>query len=196
MIRVAILDRQPTARAGLTAVLRAQPDLEQVGAAATADELVVLLERTHTDVVVLDHRPGGDGLELCLELRRRPGAPRVLVFSADPGPHAVVQATLVRAAAIVTKTAPVDELMSVIRAVASGERVLPAVTLPRQRRAAELLAPRDRAILAMRVAATTVADIGDVVGLHATHVRARIAAIIAVLDGVPAYDSHPVPAAA
>jgi DNA-binding NarL/FixJ family response regulator len=185
MIRVATLDRQPTAREGLAAVLRTQRDMAHIGAAATADELVALLERTQADVVVLDHRPGGDGLELCLQLRRRPDAPRVLVYATDMGPHAVVQGTLAGAAAIVDKAAPIGELLGAVRALASGERVLPAVTLPRQRRAAVLLCPRDRAIFAMRLARTPIAGIADVVGLHAAHVRARIAAIVAALDGVP-----------
>jgi DNA-binding NarL/FixJ family response regulator len=179
MIRVATLDRQPTARAGLAAVLSDQPDLLHVGAAADRCGLLALVARSCPDVVVLDHRPGGDGLELCLQV-----TPRTLVFATDPGPHAVVQATLVGAEAVVDKASPVDELLATIRALGAGERVLGAVTLPRQRRAAALLAPRDRAIFAMRLAGTPTSEIAGVVGMHAAHVRARIAAIVAVLDGV------------
>jgi DNA-binding NarL/FixJ family response regulator len=196
MIRVATLDRQPMARAGVAAVLRAEPDLAHVGAAADPQALVEMLEHTRVDVVVLDHVHGGDGLELCLRIARCPGAPRVLVFAAGAGPHAVVQATLAGAGAIVDKAAPVDELLETIRVLAAGEHVLPAVTLRRQRCAAALLAPRDRAIFAMRLAGTTVADIGAVVGLHVAHVRARIAAIVAVLDGVPTSEPGALSAAA
>jgi DNA-binding NarL/FixJ family response regulator len=124
MIRIATLDRQPSARAGLAAVLSDQPDLLHVGAAADRCGLLALV------------------------------APRTLVFATDPGLHAVVQATLVGAEAVVDKASPVDELLATIRALGAGERVLGAVTLPRQRRAAAVLAPRDRAIFAMRLAGT------------------------------------------
>jgi DNA-binding NarL/FixJ family response regulator len=196
VIRVATLDRQPMARAGLAAVLRAEPDLAHVGAAADRQGLLAVLTQTQPGVVVLDHTPGGDGLELCLGIAGSPGAPRVLVFAAGMGPHSVVQATLAGAGAIVDKAGPVDDLLAAIRVLAAGERVLPAVTLRRQRCAASLLVPQDRAIFAMRLAGTPVADIGSVVGLHAAHVRARIAAIVAALDGAPTSERGALSAAA
>jgi DNA-binding NarL/FixJ family response regulator len=177
VIRVATLDRHPTARAGLAAVLEGEPDLLHVGAAADPGGLLALVNRTAPDVVVLD------GLELCLQV-----APRALVFATDPGPHALVQATLVGAQAIVDKAAPVGELLAAIRGLGAGERLLPPVTLPRQRRAAVLLAPRDRAIFAMRLAGTPTGEIAGVVGLRPDQVRTRIAGIVAVLDGVAGPD--------
>jgi DNA-binding NarL/FixJ family response regulator len=189
MIRVATFDRHPTVRAGVDAILRGQADLVHVGAAADRYELWPLLQRTHPDVVVLDHRPGNDGLELCLRITCRLAGPRVLAFGADIGPEAIVPATLAGAGAIIDKGAPVRELLETIRAVAAGNHVLRAIPPHLQSEAAARLGSRDRAIFAMRLAGTPTADIASVVGLGTTDVRARLAAIVATLSGRP----EPVP---
>jgi DNA-binding NarL/FixJ family response regulator len=188
-IRVATFDHHPTVLAGMEAILRLEPDLVHVGAAADRYELWPLLHRTQPDVVVLDHRPGSGGLELCLRITGRRPAPRVLLFGADMGPEAGVAATLAGAAAIVDKGAPVRELLESIRAVASGDDVLPAIPPRVQSRAAARLGTRDRAIFAMRLAGTSTAGIAGVLGLGAPELRARLAAIVARLGVRP----EPVP---
>jgi DNA-binding NarL/FixJ family response regulator len=125
------------------------------------------------------------GLELCLRITGRPGAPRVLLFGADLGPEAIVAATLAGAEAIVDKGAPVRELLETIRAVAAGDDALPAIPPRLQTRAAARLAPEQRAIFAMRLAGTSTADIATVAGLATSDVRARLAAIVAALCDRP-----------
>jgi DNA-binding NarL/FixJ family response regulator len=181
MIRVAMLDRHPTVRAGLDAFLRAEPDIDYVGGAADRYELWPLLRRTHPNVVVLEHGPGTDGLDLCLRVTAAPHAPRVVIFASELGADAVVPATLAGARAIVDKRAPRRELLEAIRAVAAGERVLPAIHPRFQARAAARLGSRDRAIFAMRLAGTTTADIAAVAGLDASDVRTSLAAIVGAL---------------
>jgi DNA-binding NarL/FixJ family response regulator len=100
MIRVATVDRHPAVHAGLDAFLRAEPDLLHVGGAADRYELWPLLQRTHPDVVVLEHSAAVDGLSPCLRITGRPGAPRVLLFGTDLGRDVLVPATLAGARAI------------------------------------------------------------------------------------------------
>ena len=70
MIRVLVVDDHPVLRAGLEAVLRAEPGFRCVGGAENGSEMWTLLRRGRPDVVVLDHRLGDeDGIELCLEIR-------------------------------------------------------------------------------------------------------------------------------
>jgi DNA-binding NarL/FixJ family response regulator len=88
MIRVLVVDDHPVLRAGLEAVLRAEPGFRCVGGAADGQAMWRLLRRTRPDVVVLDHRLGDeDGVALCRALRTEPVAPAVLLYTADPTPE-------------------------------------------------------------------------------------------------------------
>ncbi|MDP8968072.1 MAG: response regulator transcription factor, partial [Actinomycetota bacterium] len=83
MIRILIVDDHPAMRAGLTAVLRAEPGLVPLDAATSVSDLWPTLKRTRPDVVVLDyHLPGDDGLVLCRRIKRELPAPAVLLYSA------------------------------------------------------------------------------------------------------------------
>ncbi|MDX6683917.1 MAG: hypothetical protein QOF86_45 [Baekduia sp.] len=116
MIRVLVVDDHPVLRAGLEAVLRAEPGFRCVGGAADGDAMWRLLRRTRPDVVVLDHRLGHeDGIELCRALKAEPVAPAVLLYTADPN-HATEQAAIAAGASgIVDKAVDVDELFDAIR---------------------------------------------------------------------------------
>ena len=57
--RILLLDDHSVVRAGIGAILAAEPDLELVGAAGSEGELWPLLRETRPQVVVLDlHHPG------------------------------------------------------------------------------------------------------------------------------------------
>jgi len=105
IVRVAFLDDHPAIRAGLQAILATEPDLRLVGFAAGEHELWPLLERTHPAVVILDlHHPGRDGLALCLQIKRQPDAPAVLLYSAYTPAALLVAAAVAGADAIVSKS--------------------------------------------------------------------------------------------
>jgi DNA-binding NarL/FixJ family response regulator len=185
MIRIATMDRHPTVLAGVDAILRDRPGLEHVGSASDRYGLWPLLQRTNPDVVLLEHSPGGDGLELCLRLAGRDLAPRVVLHGA--GPDALVPATFAGADAVLDKTSPVRELIETLRAVAAGEHVMPDVALSLRSRAAEQLAGPDRAIFAMRMAGTSSPDIASVAGVRQCELHGRLASIAAQLGG---HDAH------
>ncbi|MFB9733353.1 response regulator transcription factor [Ornithinimicrobium kibberense] len=64
MIRVVVADDQREVREGLAMMLAAEPDVEVVGTASDGSRAVVLAEREHPDVVLMDIRmPGVDGVE-------------------------------------------------------------------------------------------------------------------------------------
>src|SRR5919107_445189 len=70
--RIAVIDPQPAVRAGLTMLLRTEPGLVPVGAAAGAHDGARLADRLRPDVVLLEpHLLDGDGLGLCRPLRPR-----------------------------------------------------------------------------------------------------------------------------
>jgi DNA-binding NarL/FixJ family response regulator len=183
MIRVALLDDHPLVRAGLEAILRPEPDVALVGAAANEEELWPLLRTTQPDVVVLDlHHPGRDGLALCVRIKREPLAPRVIVHSASPAGDLLVPAALAGADAIVPKAAPTRELMQAIR---TGDHALPPIVPTTMAAAAERIAPGDRPIFAMRLAGTSPKDIAQTLGLAPAELMERVAAMVSRLAGGP-----------
>jgi DNA-binding NarL/FixJ family response regulator len=116
MIRVLVVDDHPVLRAGLEAVLRAEPGFRCVGGAEDGDTMWALLRRTRPDVVVLDHRLGDDdGIELCRALRAEPEPPSVLLYTADPGPALEAQARAAGASGLVDKQVDVGVLFDAIR---------------------------------------------------------------------------------
>jgi DNA-binding NarL/FixJ family response regulator len=127
MIRVLVVDDHPVLRAGLEAVLRAEPGFSCVGAAADGETMWRLLRRTRPDVVVLDHRLGAeDGVQLCRALRTEPVPPAILLYTADPTPELRAEALHAGASGIVDKAVDVEVLFDAIR-VAGRRPGSPAV---------------------------------------------------------------------
>jgi DNA-binding NarL/FixJ family response regulator len=116
MIRVLVVDDHPVLRAGLEAVLRAEPGFRCVGGAEDGETMWRLLRRTRPDVVVLDHRLGDeDGIELCRLLRAEPEPPSVLLYTADPGEALSREARAAGASGLIDKQVDVDALFDAIR---------------------------------------------------------------------------------
>jgi DNA-binding NarL/FixJ family response regulator len=116
MIRVLVVDDHPVLRAGLEAVLRAEPGFRCVGGAETGAQMWDLLRRGQPDVVVLDHRLGDeDGIQLCSEVRAEADAPAVLLYTADPSTAVERAAKTAGAHGIVDKAVDVGVLFDAIR---------------------------------------------------------------------------------
>jgi DNA-binding NarL/FixJ family response regulator len=119
MIRVLVCDDHPVLRAGLEAVLRAEPGFVCVGTAADGHELTALLRRTRPDVVVLDLRLGDeDGLALCRQVRAEPAAPEVLIYTADGDGASGAAAREAGARGVVVKASDVRDLFDAVRLAA------------------------------------------------------------------------------
>ena len=116
MIRVLVVDDHPVLRAGLEAVLRAEPGFRCVGAAEDGAAMWRLLRRTRPDVVILDHRLGTeDGIELCHALRSEPVPPAILLYTADPDNALRREVLAAGASGLVDKAVGVDVLFDAIR---------------------------------------------------------------------------------
>jgi DNA-binding NarL/FixJ family response regulator len=182
MIRVAVLDDHAAVRAGLEAILAPEPDLIPVGSAADEEQLWPLLRRTRPDVVVLDvHHPGRNGPALILDIKRMLHAPAVVLYAASTPDALVVAGAVAGADAVVGKSSSTRALLEAIREVARAPRVAPPISRQMKVGAAARLDPADHAILAMRLAGESAADIGAVLGLLASEIADRIAGIVAAL---------------
>jgi DNA-binding NarL/FixJ family response regulator len=179
MIRVILVDDHPAMRAGLTAVLRSEPGIVALGAASSADDLPLTLNRTRPDVVLLDyHLPGTDGLTICRQLKRTVPAPAVLLYSAYADASLVVPALLAGADGMLHKSAPAPELFDAIRTVARGDRVLPPVDREMLEAAGAELDPQDLPILGMTIEGTPPAEIAATLRLDPAELSGRIDAMV------------------
>ena len=113
-IRILLADDHAMLRAGLRALLSAEPDLEVVGEAGNGEEAVALAEQLRPDVVVMDiSMPVLDGLEATRRIATDPrtALTRVLVLTTFDLDEYVFQALQAGASGFLLKdTQPADPL--------------------------------------------------------------------------------------
>ena len=125
MIRIVLVDDHAVVRSGYRRLLSAEPDFDVVGEAASAPEANALVQQVRPDVAIVDlSLKGSSGLEAIAGMRaRRPGL-RVLVLSMHDSAGHVAQALKAGAHGYLTKRSEPEELITGIRAVMNGTRVL------------------------------------------------------------------------
>ena len=175
MIRIAIVDPQPAVRAGLAMLLRTEPGLVPVGAATDIHDGLALAQRLHPDVVLAEHHlADGDGIALCRRLKALGGAPKVILYTAEPARDLPLLARVASADGLVDKLAAPEELFEAIRVVSRGGTALPRLDAREMDAAAHLLDPEDLPLLAMLADGTAAGDAADTLHLDRRRVARRI----------------------
>jgi DNA-binding NarL/FixJ family response regulator len=125
-VTVLLVDDEPLVRAGLRAVLSAQPDIEVVGEAADGAAVIPLVRQLRPDVVAMDVRmPLLDGIEATRAVLRtvdRP--PKILVVTTFENDEYVYEALRAGADGFLLKRARPAEIVHAVRLVAEGESLL------------------------------------------------------------------------
>ncbi|MFE9685424.1 response regulator [Streptomyces sp. NPDC006285] len=125
-VTVLLVDDEPLVRAGLRAVLEAQPDIEVVGEAADGAAVIPLVRRLRPDVVAMDVRmPLMDGIEATRAVLRsvdRP--PKIVVVTTFENDEYVYEALRAGADGFLLKRARPAEIVHAVRLVAEGESLL------------------------------------------------------------------------
>jgi DNA-binding NarL/FixJ family response regulator len=198
-IRLIVVDDDPLVRAGLTLMLGGADGIQIVGEGADGSEAPGLVDRLAPDVVLMDIRmPGVDGLTATEALRRRPGAPQVVVLTTFHADEQVLRALRAGAAGFVLKDTPPAEIVAAVRKVAAGDPVLsPAVTRQLMthvagsgsdtRRAAAagrlaVLADREREVALAVGRGRSNAEIAAALYMSVATVKAHVSRILAKLD--------------
>lgn len=130
MTTVLIADDQPLQRFGFRMLLESQDDLTVLAEATNGTEAVRLTAELHPDVVLMDVRmPGLDGIEATRRITATGDRTRVLIlttFDLDEYAYAGLRAG---ASGFLVKDAQPEDLLSGIRAVATGDAVVaPSLT--------------------------------------------------------------------
>lgn len=121
LIRLVLVDDHELVRHGLKALIEAEPDLEVVGEAATAEEAIRRIGFDEPDVVVLDlDLPDGSGIEVCRQVQTLSPRSNVLILTAFADEGALIAARRAGARGFVLKRVHDFDLVAVIRRVASG----------------------------------------------------------------------------
>jgi DNA-binding NarL/FixJ family response regulator len=154
---------------------------------------------SHPDVVLLDlNMPGMSGVETARELRRAVPDARILMLTVSPDPDDVVEALIAGAAGYLLKGAEVEEILLAVRATARGESSLSpriATDLVRRVRAGaghsrdagaldpppDVLTPREQEILRLLAEGLENAEIGRVLHVSASTVKAHVSSTLAKL---------------
>jgi DNA-binding NarL/FixJ family response regulator len=129
-VRVVIADDHGVLRAGLRALLGAEPGFEVVGEAGSGEEAIRILGECRPDVMLLDvSLPGISGLEATKLLKAKRPRTHVLILTVHEDETMLREAIRAGASGYISKRAVESELIGAIHAVLRGEiYVDPAMT--------------------------------------------------------------------
>jgi DNA-binding NarL/FixJ family response regulator len=123
MIDLIVADDRALCREGLKRILADYPDLRIAAEAESGEQLAALIGEIPAQVVVIDVSLPGPGLDdLVRSIRRRRGAPRVLLVGASPGHRGALVALRSGAAGALARDEPSPVLAEAIHRVANGGR--------------------------------------------------------------------------
>ena len=177
-IRVLLADDHGVVRAGLRALLEAQPDMRVVAEAADGPAAVALTRQHAPTVVVADLSMPGGGLETIQEITALGLPTRVLVLTVHAEERYLLPVLEAGGSGYVRKSSAHTDLLDAIRTVARGEVFLdPAATktllrgyLGRVRSGEELdlgeiLSEREREVVRLTAEGHTALQAGDILSL-------------------------------
>ena len=179
-IKVLIADDHTIVRAGLTALLGTEKDIEVVGEAKNGAEAVSNAVELHPDVVIMDlMMPKMDGVEATKELLRKAPSAKTILLTTYGTSDGIAHALKAGARGAVLKNADNSELAKAIRIVAQGgDYISPDI---RQQLAADPpvpdLTPRQSEILESMVRGLTDRDIAQQLRLSPESVSEHVGAI-------------------
>jgi DNA-binding NarL/FixJ family response regulator len=132
MIRVLVADDHPVVRAGLGAVIAEQSDLELVAEAENGERAVALAREHRPDVTLMDLRmPVMDGVEAIRAITTEFPDARILALTTYEGDADIRRALEAGASGYLLKDMLLTEVLTAVRAVHRGERVIPIAVAAR-----------------------------------------------------------------
>ena len=199
MIRIVVVDDHEIVRRGLSELLSLHENLEVVGVAENSTAAVAAAESLDPDVLIVDQRmPGGTGIDVVKELRKRKVHSRSIILTTFSEPAVLAEAIHEGADGFLSKDTPFEGLVDAIEAVCEGRRVIRthfrgAIASPeidssggsshahRRPRSSHDLTEREREVLHMLASGLNNRDIAH--ALHCTHgtVKNRVSSVLAKL---------------
>lgn len=172
-IHVLLVDDHPAVRHGIRALIADQPDMvmiaEHSGASRDTSEVA-----RWADVAVVDYHLGDrDGLWLTRQIKQRPGAPPVLIYSAFADTTLAVAAIVAGADGLLPKASLGEELTIAVRRLVHGRQYFPAIPASTAAALSVGLAPHDQAILSMLLHGVATGEIASRLEMTPGELEAR-----------------------
>lgn len=187
-IRVVVVDDHTVMRAGVVALLAAEPTIDIVGEASDGREAVGLVESLTPDVALVDLRmPVLDGVAATAEIVAGPAPTRVLILTTYDTDEEIERAVEAGAIGYLLKDTTREQLVDAIRSADRGETVLaPRVAerlVARMRRPAQVaLTAREVDVLNAVADGLSNIDIGRRLVIAEATVKTHLLRVFAKLD--------------
>ena len=125
MIRILLAEDQAMVRGALSALLKLEPDIDVIGAAADGEEAWERMQRERPDVVVTDiEMPRLTGLELAQRIREHALPCKVVIVTTFARPGFLRRALDAGVLGYLLKDAPAEQLAEALRKVHRGGRAI------------------------------------------------------------------------
>ncbi|MEU9232743.1 response regulator transcription factor [Streptomyces subrutilus] len=202
-MRVAIAEDSALLRAGIARLL-ADEGIEVVASMGDTTNVLDVVERTQPHVVILDVRMPptytDEGIRAAIEIQRRCADTAVLLLSQYVEPTYAEE--LVRNARggtgylLKQRVGDFEEFLSALQRVRRGETVLDSdifkqfIGSPREKRAADLLTPRERQVLELMATGLTNSGIVNRLGISERAVEKHVTSILGKLKIPNSGENH------
>jgi DNA-binding NarL/FixJ family response regulator len=121
-IKVLIVDDHKIIRVGLRGILQNAPDIEVIGEAEDGSQVLEMLEKTVTDVVLMDIDMGrSNGFETTRKVKAAFPDVQVLALTIHEEQDHIIQMLEAGACGYILKDTGTDELLAALRAVVKGD---------------------------------------------------------------------------
>jgi DNA-binding NarL/FixJ family response regulator len=126
-IRVFTVDDHPLLHEGIAAVIRSQPDMTLAAEAFSGRDAIQGFRDHNPDITLMDLRlPDISGIDAMIGIRSEFPDARIIILTTFEGDVEIQRALQAGARAYILKSIPPKEIVSAIRQVHSGKRLIPA----------------------------------------------------------------------
>jgi len=183
-IRVLVADDHPVVRAGLAAVIAQESDLELAAAAENGARAVALFREHQPDVVLMDLRmPVLDGVEAIRTITAEFPTARIVALTTYEGDGDIRRALEAGARGYLLKDMLLTEVITAVRAVHRGERVIPTAVAVRlaEHPPGSDLSERELEVLTLVARGLANKDVADAIGRTDETVKVHLKNVFAKL---------------